>query len=570
MRAAPSAASRRTIAPTSTSRLRVSTPNQTGTAPWTMITMTAVPTSSRSASGSSTLPSVETWWKRRATNPSTQSVAPRTASRMAAGPWSLAPKTSQTKTGRQASRTVVMRLGIVRIALSSSALANASALRRGPHAADSTIGGRFGAARSSGRPGSASGRLWEHGRSMPRFSPFRGLRYDPQLVHLAQVIAPALRRDRAGRTAAAGRSLARSTRSTSSCPSPTCGPASTATRWRPGCWRPGAGTESSCPRRPPAYYLYRDGGRRATRTLGVIGALGLPEEGEEGEVLPHEETLPKPRSDRLRPVSGRPGRTSPPSGGCRSPPACRPCSSRGPSPIIDVYDDDGVRHQLWVVDESDRAGRSARPSGAAPVVIADGHHRYETARTVPARGAGGTRRTRPGGHDWVMALDRRALRGPADRRAHPPGDQRAGPAAAISSRPSPSGSTWCGPATAPTGWRTRWASRRLARGGHDRGRLAAHRPRPRPTRPRAATSTRASWPWRWPGSPRPRPTHRHSWSEAVESVRTRRRPGGGAACARRPSPRSPSGPTRGRRMPPKTTYFSPKPRTGMVFRPLEG
>jgi uncharacterized protein (DUF1015 family) len=26
----------------------------------------------------------------------------------------------------------------------------------------------------------------------------------------------------------------------------------------------------------------------------------------------------------------------------------------------------------------------------------------------------------------------------------------------------------------------------------------------------------------------------------------------------------------GRRMPPKTTYFHPKPRTGMVFRPLPG
>ena len=26
----------------------------------------------------------------------------------------------------------------------------------------------------------------------------------------------------------------------------------------------------------------------------------------------------------------------------------------------------------------------------------------------------------------------------------------------------------------------------------------------------------------------------------------------------------------GRQMPPKTTYFHPKPRTGMVFRTLEG
>jgi hypothetical protein len=62
-------------------------------------------------------------------------------------------------------------------------------------------------------------------------------------------------------------------------------------------------------------------------------------------------------------------------------------------------------------------------------------------------------------------------------------------------------------------------------------------------------------------------SHRHSWQEALESV------GKGdaqAAVLLRP-------PTvaqisewahRHRRMPPKTTYFSPKPRTGMVIRPL--
>ena len=46
--------------------------------------ITAVPTSTRSAVGSRTLPRVDTWCHRRATNPSTQSVAPSTASRMAA------------------------------------------------------------------------------------------------------------------------------------------------------------------------------------------------------------------------------------------------------------------------------------------------------------------------------------------------------------------------------------------------------------------------------------------------------------------------------------------------------
>ena len=62
IRAAPSEASRRTAPDTTTSRARVATPNHTGTAPWTVMAMTAVTTSTRSATGSRTLPTVDTWW----------------------------------------------------------------------------------------------------------------------------------------------------------------------------------------------------------------------------------------------------------------------------------------------------------------------------------------------------------------------------------------------------------------------------------------------------------------------------------------------------------------------------
>ena len=53
----------------------------------------------------------------------------------------------------------------------------------------------------------------------------------------------------------------------------------------------------------PTLYWYRmswtepDGAARATQ--GVIGALELPEQAGAGDVLPHERTLPKARSDRL-------------------------------------------------------------------------------------------------------------------------------------------------------------------------------------------------------------------------------------------------------------------------------
>ncbi len=78
-----------------------------------MIDSTPTPSSSRSATGSMTLPSVEPWSKRRAIQPSTQSVAPSTASSTAAAPRRSAPNSSHTNHGTQHSRTSVMALGTV-------------------------------------------------------------------------------------------------------------------------------------------------------------------------------------------------------------------------------------------------------------------------------------------------------------------------------------------------------------------------------------------------------------------------------------------------------------------------
>jgi uncharacterized protein (DUF1015 family) len=57
------------------------------------------------------------------------------------------------------------------------------------------------------------------------------------------------------------------------------------------------------------------------------------------------------------------------------------------TPTIDLRDGDGVRHRLWVVPAADSdaegpgavAGQLIAIAKANPVLIADGHHRYETA-----------------------------------------------------------------------------------------------------------------------------------------------------------------------------------------------
>ena len=48
-----------------------------------------------------------------------------------------------------------------------------------------------------------------------------------------------------------------------------------------------------------------------------------------------------------------------------------------------MTDDDGVRHRLWAVpadgQHADDGGGAPAAAAPAPITIADGHHRYETA-----------------------------------------------------------------------------------------------------------------------------------------------------------------------------------------------
>ncbi len=48
-------------------------------------------------------------------------------------------------------------------------------------------------------------------------------------------------------------------------------------------------------------------------------------------------------------------------------------------PAMDISDEFGVRHRLWLVSDSARVARIQSLLAGTPLVIADGHHRYETA-----------------------------------------------------------------------------------------------------------------------------------------------------------------------------------------------
>lgn len=155
----------------------------------------------------------------------------------------------------------------------------------------------------------------------------------------------------------------------------------------------------------PSFYAYAmtfsDEAGSARRTLGVIGALGIDAAGE-GAVLPHERTMPKPKGDRLNLLRACRANLSPIWG--LSPAAgLSDLCSVDRAPDAACVDEDGIRHELWrLSDPADIEAISATVA-REPVVIADGHHRYETAIAYrqEVRDAADDA---AGDHDLVMTL----------------------------------------------------------------------------------------------------------------------------------------------------------------------
>lgn len=128
------------------------------------------------------------------------------------------------------------------------------------------------------------------------------------------------------------------------------------------------------------FYAYRmeftDAAGRARHTRGVIGALALPEPGD-ASVLPHERTLPKAKSDRLALLRATRTNTDPIWGlslGAGLTALLEPAS-----PLGTCTDTDGTVHTLAAIDDPARIARIRAAVAGAPVVLADGHHRFETA-----------------------------------------------------------------------------------------------------------------------------------------------------------------------------------------------
>jgi uncharacterized protein (DUF1015 family) len=146
----------------------------------------------------------------------------------------------------------------------------------------------------------------------------------------------------------------------------------------------------------PSFYVYRmvyaDERGRERHTTGVLGALELSRPGEAG-ILPHEHTTPKAKSDRLDLLRTTRHNLSPIWGLSLAKGLTELCRAEGP-PVMEATDEDGVRHQLWQLTHPDVLASISELVAGQPVVIADGHHRYETSLAYrderrPVDGEGG-------------------------------------------------------------------------------------------------------------------------------------------------------------------------------------
>jgi uncharacterized protein (DUF1015 family) len=133
----------------------------------------------------------------------------------------------------------------------------------------------------------------------------------------------------------------------------------------------------------PALYAYEQAFAFAGRSYarrGFIAAVRL-EPFEARVVLPHERTLSAPKEDRRRLMLATRTQTSPTFGLYRDADGAAEAelaAATGDVPGVDATTPDGVRHRLWAVTDPARIASLAAVLDGKHILIADGHHRYET------------------------------------------------------------------------------------------------------------------------------------------------------------------------------------------------
>ena len=144
------------------------------------------------------------------------------------------------------------------------------------------------------------------------------------------------------------------------------------------------------------HYSGPDGEPKVRR--GVFARVPVTDYGP-GAIRPHERTHPGPKEDRLRLTRATKANVSP-IFALHAGDAFGPLTAElgDEAPWGEATDAEGTRNRLWRIADPERIAAAQEAVAGAELLIADGHHRYETAR-VYAEEIGGD-----GAHRWVMML----------------------------------------------------------------------------------------------------------------------------------------------------------------------
>ncbi|HEX3300981.1 MAG TPA: DUF1015 domain-containing protein [Actinomycetota bacterium] len=219
---------------------------------------------------------------------------------------------------------------------------------------------------------------------MPRVAPFVGLRYDPTVAGpIAQLTAPPYdvisEPHRDGFHAASPYNVAHLDLAAGS-----LDPEHEESRYARAAelladWEGSGALKTD---REPGYDVYEiswTGGAAGFpgRIRGIFAALALEQWG--GAIIPHEETMPGPIEDRLALLRATRTHLSPIYGTVAGPSAQlgdlldRTCKTDA---LVDLVDEEDVRHRLWRIAADEPVDEWLEPYD---LLIADGHHRYTTA-----------------------------------------------------------------------------------------------------------------------------------------------------------------------------------------------
>ena len=135
----------------------------------------------------------------------------------------------------------------------------------------------------------------------------------------------------------------------------------------------------------PSMYLYQQmfqapGGTEMTRR-GLTALVRLEEFGGR-TVFPHERTMAAPKKDRLRLMQSCHANLSSIFGIYPGPLIVVDrlfIAEEEREPTIDLRAWDGIRHRVWTFEDREEIEAVRDAFGSTPIFIADGHHRYETA-----------------------------------------------------------------------------------------------------------------------------------------------------------------------------------------------